>query len=263
MGRPREEAVAIIGGTGVYQAERLENAATEQVRTKYGIVELTVGQWKGRTVYFLPRHGRGHSIPPHRINYRANLAALAEQGVTQILATSAVGSLRSDWPAGRLVVLDQFIDFTSRREATFYDGEDDRVVHTDMTNPYCSRLREIILKTAVDLGLDIAGSGCYVCTDGPRFETAAEVRAFGRLGGDVVGMTGVPEVTLARELGLCYAAVALVTNLGAGLSTTPLAHDEVIRQMQENADRLQSLLWESVARLPLVRPSTCCQQVGA
>ncbi len=207
---------AIIGGTGFDRQLGVE-LSQEVVETPYGAASLYRGQGALEGLIFLPRHGPEHRIPPHRINYRANLKALAQLGVERVLATFAVGSLHPGIPPGALVALDQFIDFTQGRAGTFFDGGASGLVHTEMTHPYCPALRAQLLALAPEYDLDLVSQGTYVCTDGPRFETAAEVRMYAQLGGDVVGMTGMPEASLARELGLHYAAVALSINWGAGL----------------------------------------------
>jgi len=180
-------------------------------------------------------------VPPHRINFRANIAALQAVGVRAVFATAATGALKTELEPGALLVLDQFLDFTRARPLTFFEGEDGEVVHTDMTNPYCLRLRTRLLEAAREEGLAVRKGGTYVCVEGPRFETAAEIRMFAALGGDVIGMTGVPEVVLAREAGLCYAAVAVVTNPGAGLSAARPQHAEVERLMAERREDLWRL----------------------
>ncbi len=238
--------VGIIGGTGVYDVPGLELEGQLPRSTEYGEVTFNKGTYEASNgasvdVLFLPRHGSDHSIPPHRINYRANIAALASAGAGPILATAAVGSLREDLPPGRLVLLDQFLDFTRSRPSTFFDGIG-RVEHTDMTRPYDEGVRCLVTRAARRAGVDLVDRGTYVCTEGPRFETAAEVRMFADLGGDVVGMTNVPEVVLARELGLPYAALALVTNLGAGISDDPLTHEEVLEAMDANRRQLGALV---------------------
>ncbi|NMB12628.1 MAG: S-methyl-5'-thioinosine phosphorylase, partial [Firmicutes bacterium] len=197
--------LAIIGGTGVYDPNMLQDIREETVATAYGMVDISLGSFQGVDVVFMQRHDRGHTLPPHKINYRANMWALKELGVTKVLATSAVGSLDESMEPGHLVLLDQFIDFTKTRPFTFYDGEGGQVVHTDFTEPYCGTMRGIIDQAAAELGLPLHSKGCYVCVEGPRYETPAEILAYRRLGGDVVGMTNVPEVVLAREAGLCYA----------------------------------------------------------
>lgn len=238
--------LGIIGGTGVYDLDVLTFDAEEQVRTEYGAVRVNGASYRAAegeelSVVFLPRHGLGHTTPPHRINYRANIRALKDLGVTHIFATTAVGSLREDLGPGEMVLLDQFVDVTRTRQYTFFEGGSEGVRHTDMTYPYDESLRQIIIDVARERDLDLLPRGTYFCTEGPRFETAAEVRLFGRLGGDVVGMTGVPEVILANELGLQYAAVSLVTNYGAGLSDTPLTHEEVYEVMGANQLKLGDL----------------------
>ena len=241
----RSPDVAIIGGTGVYDVPGLRLGDAHVHDTAYGQALLRFGRFaddsgSSAEVVFLARHGTEHTIPPHRVNYRANIAALQDLGVGAVVATAAVGSLRRDLPPGRLVLLDQFLDFTRCRPSTFFDG-DGRVEHTDMTQPYDATVRKLLIQAAQRAGIELESRGTYVCTEGPRFETTAEVAMFAGLGGDVVGMTNVPEVVLAREAGLSYAAVALVTNLGAGLSPSPLTHEEVVEAMEENAKQLADL----------------------
>lgn len=245
--------LAIIGGTGVYDPEILLNVREERVGTPYGDVEVKLGRCGGREVAFLARHGWEHSIPPHKINYRANIWALRELGASRVIATSAVGSLRKEMAPGDFVILDQFLDFTKGREATFFDGEGFK--HLDYTEPYCPQVREAIIVSARALSFRVHERGCYVSTEGPRFETAAEIRAYAILGGDVVGMTNVPEVVLAREAGLCYGAVAMVTNYAAGISPNPLTHEEVVEVMKQNSERLKGLLVQAIEGLPEER---CC-----
>jgi 5'-methylthioadenosine phosphorylase len=207
---------AIIAGTGVYKVPGMGPA--EEISTPFG--EATVFRLKGSPIVFLPRHGIEHTVPPHRINYRANMWALHQIGVDRVLATYAVGSLLAKIPAGSVLLLDDFLDFTVGRTTTLYDGDDWGVAHADMTMPFCGSLREALLEQAPAHGLQISSkTGTYVCKDGPRFESPAEVRMLAQVGGDVVGMTGVPEVTLARELGLHFAAMAISINLGVGLES--------------------------------------------
>lgn len=237
--------LAIIGGTGVYDPSLLSRVREERVETPYGPVTVLAGWYGGEggaEVGFLSRHGSGHSVPPHRVNYRANIWALKELGVEEILATAAVGSLRREIAPGSLVLTDQFLDFTKGRPSTYYEGEGQGVVHVDVSDPYCPRLRGLLARGAAELGFEVRQGGTYVCTEGPRFETPAEIRMLAQLGGDLVGMTGVPEVVLARELSLCYATVAMVTNHAAGIAERPLTHSEVVAVMNENIARLQALL---------------------
>lgn len=247
--------IAIIGGTGVYDPKMLNRIETMEVDTLYGKVTCQTGDYAGKTVAFIPRHGSKHSIPPHLINYRANIWALKKIGVRKIIATTAVGSLNSQYKPGDFVFPDQFLDFTKSRESTFYSGGGRGVVHVDVTTPYC---REMILQLtdrAGKLNFPAYSGGCYVCTEGPRFETTAEVKAYRQLGGDVVGMTGVPEAVLAREAEMCYATVSMVTNFAAGISKELLTHREVYEMMQQNSENIRKLLAETIEAM---NPLTDC-----
>lgn len=250
--------LAVVGGTGVYDPALLADAREVTVRTPYGEAQALVGRLPatGEAVAFLARHGRRHSLPPHRINYRANVWALWELGVERILATAAVGSLAPEIPPGTFVLVDQFLDFTRARPSTFYDGERG-VAHVDVSVPYCPELRALLAAAGAELGIPVREGGTYVCTEGPRFETPAEIRMFAGLGGHVVGMTGVPEVVLARELSLCYATVAMATNYAAGIATRPLTHREVLAVMDANLTRLRALLALVLARVPRERACPC------
>lgn len=238
--------IAVIGGTGVYDPDLLADVREEELVTPYGTVSVTTGRYGEREVAFLPRHGAGHTVPPHLINYRANVWALKMLDVTSVIATSAVGSLNPEMKPGDLVVLDQFIDFTKGRPQTYFEGGPAGVVHVDYTDPYCPSLRDCLLAAARDQDLPVHPKGCYVCTEGPRYETPAEIRAFRILGGDLVGMTSVPEVVLAREAEMCYAGVALVTNWAAGLAGEKLTHQEVVSLMEANRPRLRALLARTI-----------------
>ena len=255
--------VAIIGGTGLYDRALLDGAEPTTVGTPYGIVSLFVGSHAGRGVVFLPRHGAGHSVPPHRVNYRANIWALRQLGVRRVLATAACGTMAKAVPPGSLTLCDQFIDFTKSRAATFFDGEDGRVHHADMTEPYCPGLRARLLGAAARQDLALGPKATYVCTEGPRFETPAEIAAFARLGGHLVGMTGVPEVVLAREAGLCYAGVAIATNWAAGLAGQPLSHAEVVAAMAEAVVAVRRLLLAAIADMDETACGVCPEPPGA
>lgn len=240
--------IAIITGTGM---QKILHAAgsNEQVSNRYGVVEFMRLQMGDRELLVLPRHGEGHTVPPHRINYRANIWALREFGVCGVLATASVGSLNPDIQPGSLVVLDQFIDFTRRRVSTFFDGEGGIVRHADFTEPYCPRLRNALLEAAKGEGVPAHPTGTYLCAEGPRFETPAEIQMFRRWGADVVGMTNVPEVTLAREAGLCYAAVAIVANWAAGISDRPLSHKEVTAETKRHSHTLRAVLLKAAEKI--------------
>ncbi len=232
--------LALIGGTGLQQI-RFHHKKTLEIDTPYGLVKLEIADINGMEIAFLKRHGEGHTVPPHLINYRGNIWALKHLGIKRILATGAVGSLCPDFRIGEIALIDQFLDFTKNRAQTFYEGGEQGVLHVDVSEPYCPDLREIIAEAAQNIDLEIKKSGVYVCTEGPRFETPAEIKMFRMLGGELVGMTGVPEVVLARELGMCYATMALVTNAAAGTINQPLTHAEVIDNM--------NILSEIVAKL--------------
>jgi Purine nucleoside phosphorylase len=203
---------------------------------------------------FLPRHGEGHTCPPHMVNYRANIMALKQAGVESIIAVASVGSLRAHIRPGDFVLLDQFIDFTKSRTSTFFDGSE--VVHVDMTEPFCESLRKCVL-AAKPSGQKVHERGTYVCSDGPRFETAAEIKAYSAMGGDVVGMTVVPEVVLARELGMCYAGIAAVTNYAAGISKK-VSHEEVLEAMKKIQGVLANYVVDCLAHVPVEKKCACC-----
>lgn len=254
--------LAVIGGTGVYNADMLEKADNVEIATAYGNVNLLVGTYQKRNVAFLSRHGSGHSVPPHLVNYRANIMALKKIGVKKVIATAAVGSLNDSMKPGDFVIVDQFLDFTKARASTFFEGGAKGVVHTDMTDPYCREVREFIYEIALRQGLLVHMGGCYVTAEGPRFETPAEIRMYKMLGGDLVGMTSVPEVVLAREAGLCYATIAMVTNFAAGISPHILSHSEVVEAMNKSSQNISRLIMNILEEIPL--NSTCgCSRVDA
>lgn len=248
--------VGIIGGTGFYELG-VSEGKWKEVRTPYGRVEVLLGSLGSKHVVFLPRHGRKHEAPPHRVNYRANLWSLHSLGVKRILAVSACGSLNPKMKPGELVLLDQFLDFTKGRISTFYGGGKEGVVHVDLTEPYCPELRKALGEAAREEEIKLHPKGTYVCTEGPRFETAAEIRAYRKLGADLVGMTNVPECVLARELEICYAAVGLVTNFAAGLAGTKLTHTEVAERMKEGLETIGRLFRSSLQKIPKERSCPC------
>lgn len=250
--------VAVIGGTGVYDPGMLADITDEKVLTPYGEVEFKAGEYAGRRVAFIPRHGHRHSIPPHLINYRANIWAMKKIGVKFIIATTAVGSLQLDKKPGDFVLVDQFIDCTKSRVSTFYEGGERGVVHVDMTQPYCPDLRRILQAAAEELAIPVHKVGTYVCTEGPRFETAAEVRLYASWSGDVVGMTNVPECVLAREAEMCYATVSMVTNYGAGITENNLTHKEVLDTMAANGEKIKNLIMNAIAKLDSQHISCGC-----
>lgn len=220
-----------------------------------------MGYYQGQQVAFIPRHGMGHKVPPHLVNYRANIKALQEIGVKHIIGTAAVGSLSSDFPPGSFVLADQFLDFTRTRKTTFYEGDNEAgVVHCDMTVPYCPEVRQALVSAGEELGVQVRNGGTYVCTEGPRFETAAEIAMFKQLGGHLVGMTSVPEVCLARELGICYANISIVTNYAAGISTEILTHSEVLEMMASRIQQLREVIMTSIKYIA-EEPKCDCRRI--
>ncbi len=254
--------IAIIGGTGVYDPQILSEITVETIKTAYGQVTIKIGTYANKKVAFLARHGENHAVPPHKVNYRANILALKELGVEKIIATAATGSLNLEMRPGDFVLVNQFIDFTKNRPQTFYEDGEQGVVHIDMTEPYCKVVRDVLAKAGANLDIKIYDQGTYVCTEGPRFETPAEIKMYSHLGGDLVGMTTVPEAVLAREAEICYATVAAVTNFAAGISPTPLTHAEVLEAMNNNNDNLKKLIMQAVAIMPAERSCTCKTALG-
>lgn len=239
--------IAIIGGSGVYNPEALQGFEKKIIDTPYGQALVNVGMLNGNQVAFITRHGVGHSVPPHKINYRANMWALKSLGTEEIMATTAVGSLNPEMTAGHFVVCSDLLDFTKGRINTFFDGERLPVGHADFTHPYCEKVREKIINCLKEMDIPFHTHGCYVCAEGPRFETAAEVRMFASFGGDVVGMTNCPESILAREAEMHYSTVSIVTNMGAGISKTPLSHQEVIDAMALSIKKMEALISAFIA----------------
>lgn len=247
--------VGVIGGSGLYAL--LEHASEHEVDTPYGPPSdrVTVAEVGGRRVAFLPRHGRDHRFPPHAIPYRANLWALRSLGVRQVLAPCAVGGLRPDLGPGSFVVPDQLVDRTSGRAQTYFDGG---AVHVSFADPYCPRGRATVLRAMAGRGVAATDGGTMVVVEGPRFSTRAESRWFTAMGGAVVNMTGHPEAVLARELSLCYTAIALVTDLDAGVEGGPaVTHEEVFRVFAANTGTLRTVLLDAVAGLGEARDCQC------
>ena len=214
--------LGIIGGTGLTQLTNLEITHRQVARTPYGEPSgaLTFGRICGQDVIFLARHGYGHTIPPHEVNYRANLWALKNHGVDRIVSVATVGGIHPELIPGTLVIPDQIIDYTHGRECTFFIEEDKPVIHLDFTFPYCQLMRTSLLSAAQAAGISLRDGGVYGAVQGPRLETAAEINRIERDGADMVGMTGMPEAYLARELELSYAAVGVVVNYAAGRMTS-------------------------------------------
>ncbi len=234
--------IAIIGGTGIYSPEALAGFEQRIVQTPYGPALCNIGEMAGNQVIFITRHGVGHKTAPHKVNYRANIWALKSLGTEEIFATTAVGSLNQEMKAGHFVVCDNVLDFTKSRINTFYDTPERGVVHVDFSYPYCPALREKVIKCLEQTDITFHKTGVYVCTEGPRFESAAEIKMFAMLGGDVVGMTNMPESLLAREAEMCYTNCSIVTNMAAGISPTPLSHTEVVEAMGKSIKNMEKLI---------------------
>lgn len=248
--------IGVFGGSGFYAF--LEDPEEIQVDTPYGepAAPVMVGTIGGRRVAFIPRHGRDHQFPPHKVPYRANVWAMKELGVTRLFGPSAAGSLRRDIPPRTFVISDQAIDFTKGREYTFYDGP--VTTHLSFADPYCPTMREALLQQAKGLGIQHRGGGTMAVIEGPRFSTRAESKMFAQAGGDVIGMTQFPEVALARELELCFANVALVTDYDVGVDDiAPVSHAEVLKVFGENIEALRDLLFAAIPALPEERTCPC------
>jgi 5'-methylthioadenosine phosphorylase len=243
MSRP----VGLIVGTGVDGVQLLSDASLSSIRTPFGEVSYMHGFMGDVDVCVLKRHGEGHVVPPHLVNYRANIMALYMLGVEKVVTTSAVGSLKKSLEPGSYALMDGFLDFTKVRAQTFF--EVGRVVHTDMTHPYSESITNVLATEMSALGLSVHTGEVYVAAEGPRFESPQEVRMYAAMGGSVVGMTGLPEVTLAREAGLEYQTVAIITNYAAGMGTSLLTHKEVLDAMAAASTSLIEVLRQSLPRI--------------
>lgn len=248
--------VAVFGGTGLYDAGLLEDAREIRVPTPYGATSdtITLGNIAGRQVAFIPRHGRGHTIPPHLINYRANVWAFRELGVRRIISPSAVGSLKEEVAPGDFVLPEQFLDFTKSRITSF--SEKGRVIHISAADPFCPQLREVVLESARRRGIKVHTGATYVCVEGPRFSTRAESLFFRSTGADVIGMTLSPECQLAREAQICYESVSMVTDYDVW-AQKPVTAREVMRVLSENVEKVRSLLSDLMSRIPGERSCQC------
>jgi 5'-methylthioadenosine phosphorylase len=248
--------IGIIGGTGVYDPQLLKNTVETKVHTPYGPPSdlITVGELKGRKIAFIPRHGKKHSIRPTDVNSRANVYALKQLGVQRILAPSAVGSLREELKPGDVVFVDQFIDRTTRREQSFYEGP--QVCHISMAEPTCPHLRKTLTKAAAESCIRHHDTGTYLCIEGPRFSTKAESELFRSWGADVIGMTLVPECVLAREAEICYASIATVTDYDVW-KEHPVNASEIKKTMTENVEKIKALLSDAIPKIPKKRTCEC------
>jgi 5'-methylthioadenosine phosphorylase len=240
--------IGVFGGSGFYSF--LESVEEFELSTPYGkpSAPVTVGEVDGQGVAFLPRHGRDHELPPHRIPYRANVWAMRELGVRRIIGPNASGALTADLALGDFVVTDQFIDRTSGREDTFYDGPE--TTHVSAADPYCPDLRGLLVETARELGIPVRDGGTVVVIQGPRFSTRAESKWFQTIGATTINMTQYPEGYLARELELCYANISMVTDHDVGVEgAKPVTHEQVVKVFEENTQKLRELLFAIIPKI--------------
>ena len=251
--------IGIIGGTGIYNTELLTNAETVKIFTPYGSTSdlITIGEYNGRSVAFIPRHGKWHTLPPHRVNSRANIWALHSLGVSRIIAPSAVGSLQDAYKPGDIVLPDQFIDFTKRRDYTFYN--EGKVCHISCADPFCNELRAMLLKVGKQLNTNVHNGSNYICIEGPRFSTRAESKYFREiLRGDIIGMTLVPECVLAREMEICYVSIATVTDYDVWYEN-PVSSKEILEVLTKNATKIKELLAAFIPSIPDSRNKCKCR----
>lgn len=238
------EVLGIIGGSGLTRLEALEVSHREVVNTPYGdpSAPLIFGKLDKLPVVFLPRHGGEHTVPPHQVNYRANMWAMQQAGITKVIGVAAVGGISEHMGPGVICVADQIIDYTYGREHTYFEGDLTSVTHVDFTEPYCLALRSKLIQAATAAGIELVEQGTYAAMQGPRLETAMEIRRLAQDGCDIVGMTGMPEAALARELDLCYANLSLVVNWAAGLEDGPITMHEIEGHLSTGIGRAVNLI---------------------
>jgi 5'-methylthioadenosine phosphorylase len=253
--------IGLIGGSGLYDPKLFENTEEYNIATPYGAPsgKITIGELEGRKVAFVPRHGKGHTIPPHRVNFRANIWALKHVGVERIISPCTTGSLKEEYHPGEIVMVDQFIDFTKKREYTFYDGA--KVAHLSVAEPFCPELRGIAFEKTKELGIPAHNGGTYVCIEGPRFSTKAESRMFSNFA-DIVGMTLVPECQLAKEKDICFVSLAMVTDYDVW-KEQEVSIDEVLKVMGENIENVKKLITEIVTAIPGGRDNCECKNASS
>ena len=249
--------IGIFGGTGIYDSEILQNSKEITIETPYGKTSdaITVGELNGKKVAFMPRHGKKHSIPPHMINYCANIWAFKELGITRIISPSAVGSLKEEIKPGEFVLPTQFIDFTKSRRNSF--SEDGRVIHISVADPFCPELQEIVSSVTNNQGISLHKDCTYTCIEGPRFSTKAESRFYKSTGADIIGMTLVPECQLAREAQICYVSIATVTDYDVW-AEKPVTAKEVMDTLSKNVQSTKELLLNLIKTMPDKRTTRKC-----
>lgn len=251
--------IAIIGGTGIYDNNLFQQEMVLKPHTPYGSTSdsIIVGKFEDKQIAFLPRHGKGHRLPPHMINYRANIWALKQLGVKRIIAPSAVGSLNYDYKPGDIMLPDQFIDFTKKRNYTFYDGS--QVCHVSMADPFCTDLRTIATKCIKDIGIRFHDRGTYVCIEGPRFSTRSESKMFRDvLHADIIGMTLIPECVLARESEICYLSISTITDYDVW-ADHPVSSKDIVETLNKNIETTKRVLSQLIPLIPKVRDACNCK----
>ena len=248
--------IGIFGGTGIYDSGLLENPQEIEIDTPYGKPsdKITIGIFNGRKIAFLPRHGRKHTIPPHMINFKANIWAFKELGITRIIAPSAVGSLKEELEPGHFALPTQFLDFTKSRENSF--SEEGKVIHISVADPFCPELQSSVLQVTEKQDLKIHKDCTYVCIEGPRFSTKAESKFYKTTGADIIGMTLVPECQLAREAQMCYASISTVTDYDVW-AEKPVTAKEVIETLSKNVEKTKKILIELIDKIPKTRSCSC------
>ena len=248
--------IGIFGGTGIYDSGLLKDAKEITIDTPYGKTSdsITIGVFNGRNIAFMPRHGRKHTIPPHQINFRANIWAFKELGVKRVIAPSAVGSLKEEFEPGHLALPSQFIDFTKSRKGTF--SEDGRVIHISVAEPFCPELQNIVLDVTKSEGIEVHKNCTYVCIEGPRFSTKAESKFFRTAGADIIGMTLVPECQLAREAQICYVSISTVTDYDVW-AEKPVTAKEVMETLARNVEMTKRILTLLIDKIPGKKSCSC------
>jgi 5'-methylthioadenosine phosphorylase len=249
--------IGIIGGTGVYNADLFGEDKRVKIYTPFGEPSdlINIGEYAGRRVAFIPRHGRNHTIPPHRINSRANIWALKELGVTRIIGPSAVGSLRRELKPGEIAIPHQFLDFTRSRMYTFYDGGE--ICHISTADPFCSDLSKIVKDCAIELDYSVHSDVTYLCIEGPRFSTRAESHFFKKMGADIIGMTVIPECILAREAQICYVSITTITDYDAW-TNSQVSSSGILEVLKKNVDKTKNLIKQMIPIIPVERLNCSC-----
>jgi 5'-methylthioadenosine phosphorylase len=248
--------IGIIGGTGVYDPDSFETLETVRPLTPYGLPsdDIQIGKIKDVEVAFMSRHGKGHVYPPHMVNYRANIWALKQVGVERIISPCAVGSLQEEYEPGEIVIVDQFIDLTKKRDYTFFDGP--KTVHISLADPFCPEMNSIFAKEAKKAKIKVRNKGTYVCIEGPRFSTRAESQMY-KAFADIIGMTLAPECQLAREMEMCYCSLAMITDYDVW-AEHPVDTATVLKIMSENVDKIRTLISAALPKIPTERKKCEC-----